>query len=116
VCVQLSEIKQVISLIIAPTASYFARILKEEGINILIWLAFTTFPAAAISEAQYQINGIIKKYIEGENKTNRQKQGYLSYYATECWKGLKIIHQNSVSKVKSGFKREMDRRKCETFL
>jgi hypothetical protein len=26
---------------------------------------FTTFPSQAISEAQYQINAVINKYIEG---------------------------------------------------
>ena len=42
---------------------------------------FTTFPSQAISEAQYQINAVIIKYTEGENRTNRQKQSY--FYATE---------------------------------
>jgi len=41
---------------------------------------FTTFPSQAISEAQYQINAVINKYIEGGNRTNRQKQSY--FYAT----------------------------------
>jgi hypothetical protein len=36
--------------------------------------AFTMFPSQAISEAQYQINAVINKYIEGGNRTNRQKQ------------------------------------------
>ena len=30
---------------------------------------FTTFPAQAISEAHYQINTTINKYVEGENKS-----------------------------------------------
>ena len=34
--------------------------------------AFTTFPSQAISEAQYQINAVINKFIEGGNRTNRQ--------------------------------------------
>ena len=38
--------------------------------------AFTTFPSQAISEAQYQINAVINKYIEGGNRINRQKQSY----------------------------------------
>jgi hypothetical protein len=33
--------------------------------------SFTTFPAQAISEAQYQINAILNKSIEGGNMTNR---------------------------------------------
>ena len=37
---------------------------------------FTTFPSQAISEAQNQINAVINKYIEGGNRTNRQKQSY----------------------------------------
>ncbi len=36
---------------------------------------FETFPSQAISEAQYQINAVINKYIEGRNRANRQKQG-----------------------------------------
>ena len=43
--------------------------------------AFTTFPSQAISEAHHQINTTIYKYVEGGNRTNRQKQGY--YYGTE---------------------------------
>jgi hypothetical protein len=50
---------------------------------------FTTFPLQAISEAQYQINTVINKYIEGGNRTNRQKQGY--FYATKRHRDLKII-------------------------
>ncbi len=42
--------------------------------------AFTMFPLQAISEAQYQINAVINKYIEGGNRTNCQKQSY--FYAT----------------------------------
>ena len=38
--------------------------------------AFTMFPSQAISEAQYQINAVINKYIEGGNRTNRQKRSY----------------------------------------
>jgi hypothetical protein len=60
---------------------------------------FFTFPLQAISEAQYQINAVINKYIEGGNRTNRQKQSY--FYATERYRGLKIILQNLLVKVKS---------------
>ncbi len=46
--------------------------------------AFTTFPYLAISEAQYQINAVINKYIEGGNRTNRQKQScFLCYRALQ---------------------------------
>ncbi len=38
--------------------------------------ALTTFQLQAISEAQYQINVVIKRYIEGGNRTNHQKQSY----------------------------------------
>ncbi len=53
---------------------------------------FTTFPLQAISEAQNQINALIHKYIEGGNRTNRQKQIY--FYGTECFRDLKNILQN----------------------
>jgi hypothetical protein len=62
--------------------------------------AFATFPSQAILEAQHQINTTISKYVEGGNRTNRQKQGY--YYGTERWRDLKITLQNRLSKVKSG--------------
>ncbi len=62
--------------------------------------AFTTFPSQAISEAQYDMNAVINKYIEGGNRTNRQKQSY--FYATERYGDLKIIIQNRLAKVKSG--------------
>ena len=62
--------------------------------------AFTTFPSQAISEAQHQINTTISKYVEGGNRTNRQKQG--NVYGTERWRDLKITPQNRLSKVKSG--------------
>ena len=58
--------------------------------------AFTTFPAQAISEAQHQINTTINKYIEGGNRTNRQKQGY--FYGTERWRDLKITLQKNYPK------------------
>ena len=61
---------------------------------------FTTFPSQAISEAQYQINAIINKHVEGGNRTNRQKQSY--FYGTERWRDMKIVLQNRLSKVKSG--------------
>ena len=61
---------------------------------------FTTFPARAISEAHHQISTTINKYVEGGNRTNRQKQGY--YYGTERWRNLKITLQNRLSKVKAG--------------
>jgi len=61
--------------------------------------AFTMFPSQAISEAQYQINAVINKYIEGGNRTNCKKQSH--FYATERYRGLKIIFQNRLAKVKS---------------
>jgi hypothetical protein len=64
--------------------------------------AFTTFPSQAISEAQYQINAVINKYIQCGNRTNRQKQSY--FYATERYRDLKIILQNRLAKVKSGLR------------
>ena len=67
---------------------------------------FTTFPSQAISEAQYQINAVINKYIKGGNRTNRQKQSYI--YGTECYRDLKIILQNLLSKVKSGLRSRRD--------
>ena len=67
--------------------------------------AFTTFPSQAIPEAQYQINAVINKYIEGGNRTNRQKQSY--FYATERYRDLKIILQNRLSKVKSGLRSQL---------
>ncbi len=42
---------------------------------------------------------MINKDIEGENRTNHQKQSY--FYATERYRDLKIIHQNRLAKVKS---------------
>ena len=59
----------------------------------------------SISEAQHQINTTISKYVEGGNRTNRQKQGY--YYGTERWKDLKITLQNRLSKVKSGLRSQL---------
>ncbi len=53
----------------------------------------------AISEAQYQINAVINKNIEGGNRTNRQKQSY--FFGTERYRDLKIILQNRLAKVKS---------------
>ncbi len=53
------------------------------------YTAFTTFPWQAISEAQYQINAVINKYMEDGNRTNRQKQSYL--YGMERYRALKII-------------------------
>jgi hypothetical protein len=53
---------------------------------------FTTFPSQAISEAQYQINAVINKYIEGGNRTNCQEQSY--FYATERYRDLKLILQS----------------------
>ena len=68
--------------------------------------AFTTFPSQAISEAQHQINTTINnKYVEGGNRTTRQKQGY--FYGTECWRDLKITLQNRLSKVKSGLRSQL---------
>ena len=67
--------------------------------------AFTTFPSQAISEAQHQINSTINKYVEGGNRTNRQKQGF--YYGTERWRDLKITLQNRLSKVKSGLRSQL---------
>jgi len=66
---------------------------------------FTTFPSQAISEAQYQINAVINKYIEGGNRTNRQKQSY--FYATERYRDLKIILQNKLVKVKSSLRSQL---------
>ena len=60
--------------------------------------ACTTSPSKAISEAQYQINAVINKYIEGGNRTNRQKQSY--FYATERYRDLKIILQNRLANLK----------------
>ena len=60
--------------------------------------AFTTFPSQAISGAQHQIKMTICKYVDGGNRTNRQKQGY--YYGTERWRDLKVVLQNRLSKVK----------------
>ena len=60
----------------------------------------TTFPAQAITDAQYQINCILNQYIEGGNRNNRQKQGY--FYGAERWRDLKIVLQNKFVKVKSG--------------
>jgi hypothetical protein len=48
---------------------------------------------------------VINKYIEGGNRTNRQKQSYL--YATERYRDLKIILQNRLSKVKSGLRSQL---------
>ncbi len=42
---------------------------------------------------------MINKYIEGGNRSNRQKQSY--FYATECYRDLKIILQNRLAKIKS---------------
>ena len=67
--------------------------------------AFTVFPSQAISEAQHQINTTINKYVEGRNRTNRQKQGY--YCGTERWRDLKITVQNRLSKVKSGLRSQL---------
>ena len=39
--------------------------------------AFTRLPLQASSKALYQINAAINKYIEGGNRTNRQKQNYI---------------------------------------
>ncbi len=58
-----------------------------------------------MSEAQYQINAVIIKYIEGGNRTNRQKQSY--FYATERYSDLKIILQNRLAKVKSGLRSQV---------
>jgi hypothetical protein len=55
--------------------------------------------------ASYQINAVINKYIEGGNRTNRQKQSYL--YGTECYRDLKIILQNRLSKVKSSLRSQL---------
>ena len=66
---------------------------------------FTTFPARAISEARHQISTTINKYVEGGNRTNRQKQGYC--YGTERWRDLKITLQNRLSRVKSGLQLEL---------
>jgi hypothetical protein len=66
---------------------------------------FTTFPSQAISEAQYQINAVINKYIEGGNRTNRQKQSFI--YATERYRDLKIILQNRLVKVKSSLRSQL---------
>ena len=66
---------------------------------------FTTFPSQAISEAQYQINAVINKYIEGGNRTNRQKQSY--FYATKRYRDLKIILQKSLVKVKSSLRLQL---------
>ena len=66
--------------------------------------AFTTFPAQAIAEAQLQISTNINKYVEGGNRTNRQKQGYS--YGTVRWRDLKITLQNR-SKVKSGLQSQL---------
>ena len=67
--------------------------------------AFTAFPSQAISDAQYQINAVINKYIEGGNRTNRQKQSY--FYATKRYRDLKIILQNRLVKVKSSFSSQL---------
>ena len=67
--------------------------------------AFTTLPSQAISEAQYQINAVINKYIEGGNRTNRQKQSY--FYATERYRDLKIILQNRLVKAKSSLRSQL---------
>ena len=66
---------------------------------------FTTFPSQAISEAQYQINPVINKYIEGGNRTNRQQQS--NFYATERYRDLKIILQNRLVKVKSSLRSQL---------
>ncbi len=66
-----------------------------------VWYrAFITFPSQGISEAQYQINAMINKYVEGGNRTNLQKEDYS--YGTECFRDLKIAPQNRLWKVKSG--------------
>ncbi len=67
--------------------------------------AFTTFPSQAISEAQYQINPVINTYIEGGNRTNRQKQSY--FYGTERYRHLKIVLQNLLAKVKSSLRSQL---------
>ena len=66
---------------------------------------FRVFPAQAIAEAQHQISTTINKYVEGGNRTNRQKQGYC--YGTERWRDLKITLQNRPSKVKSGLQSQL---------
>jgi hypothetical protein len=43
--------------------------------------AFTMFPLQAISEAQYQINALINKYIEGGNRTEAEL--FLCYRASQ---------------------------------
>ena len=72
----------------------------------------TTFPIQAMSEAQCQINSIMKKYVEGGNRSNRQKQSY--FYGTESWRDMNIVLQNRLVKVKSGV--ATVRRNCETYL
>ena len=61
---------------------------------------FRVFPAQAIAKAQHQISTTINKYVEGGNRTNRQKQGY--FYGTMRWRDLKVALQNRLFKVKSG--------------
>jgi hypothetical protein len=48
---------------------------------------------------------VINKYIEGGNRTNRQKQSY--FYATERYRDLKIILQNKLVKVKSSLRSQL---------
>jgi hypothetical protein len=56
------------------------------------------------SQAQYQINAVINKYIEGGNRTN-QKQSY--FYGTERYRDLKIILQNRLARVTSSLRSQL---------
>jgi hypothetical protein len=48
---------------------------------------------------------VINKYIEGGNRTNRQKQTY--FYATARYRDLKIMFQNRLAKVKSSLRSQL---------
>ncbi len=55
--------------------------------------AFTTFPSQAISEAQYQINAVINKYLEGGNRTNvRSRAIFMACSVTETLRLYFRIH------------------------